>query len=240
MRTLSKILLCLFLFLSSCSEPVVEQIDVKVPDNVSTPEGMVYIPSGEFIMGHADEPRTEGGRKVGTQAFLIDKYEVTRGRYKSFDPSYVFRKGKEKYPITLVNYFAAEAFCKSGGNRLPTEKEWEKAARGVDGRKWPWENYVEHPNNGFSGFIPENVDKRKGWISPYGIYGMGHNVWEWTMDDYAYKGMPEDERGLFKVVRGGILQTHLSIKFSPSYFRNWMEPAAAYNFIGFRCARGVQ
>ena len=239
MRIPCQILLGLFLFLSSCSEPAVEQIDVKVPDNVSTPDGMVYIPSGEFIMGRADEPRTEGGRTVQMQAFLIDKYEVTHKRYRSFNASHIFSKGKENYPLTLVNYFEAEAFCKHGGNRLPTEKEWEKAARGVDGRKWPWGNYVEHPNNGFSGFIPEDVAKRKGWISPYGVYGMGHNVWEWISDDYAYKGMPENERGSFKVIRGGVLQTHLSIKFSPAYFRNWMEPEAFYNFIGFRCARGV-
>lgn len=239
MRLSFHILFCLFLFLSSCSDRVVEQIDVKIPKNVKVPEGMVYIPSGEFIMGHADDPRTEGGRKVQADAFLIDKYEVTHERYRSFKPSHAFGKGKEKYPLTLVNYFEAEAFCKRSGNRLPTEKEWEKAARGVDGRKWPWEIYEKHPNDGFSGFIPENVDKRKAWISPYGVYGMGHNVWEWTMDDYAYKGMPENERGKFKTIRGGLLQTHLNVKFSPTYFRNWMEPDASYNFIGFRCARGI-
>ena len=181
-----------------------------------------------------------GGREVQAQAFLIDRYEVTHERYRAFKPSHTFRKGKGKFPLTQVNFFEAEAFCRDGGNRLPTEIEWEKAARGPDGRKWPWENFSEHPNNGFSGFIPEPVDKREEWISPYGVYGMGHNVWEWTMDDYAYKGMPENERGSFKAIRGGLLQTHLSIKFSPAYFRNWMEPGAAYNFIGFRCAREIQ
>ena len=59
-------------------------------------------------------------------------------------------------------------------------------------------------------------------------------------DDYNYSGMPESEQGLFKVIRGGVLQTHLNIKFSPTYFRNWMEPKARYNFLGFRCARDVQ
>ena len=240
MRRLVLVHLFFVLIFSACSERKVEQIEVKVPKNVSVPEGMVYIPSGEFVMGHADEPRTKGGRKVQAQAFLIDKYEVTNERYKSFKPSHTFGKGKGKYPLTHINYFEAEAFCQHGGNRLPTEIEWEKSARGVDGRKWPWENYVEHPNNGFSGFIPEDVDKRKGWISPYGIYGMGHNVWEWTEDDYAYQGMSEDDLGSFKVIRGGVLQTHLNIKFSPTYFRNWMEPGASYNFLGFRCARGVQ
>lgn len=200
---------------------------------------MAYIPFGEFIMGHADEPRTQGGRKIPLEAFLIDKFEVTRERYRSFKPEHDFAEGKEKYPVTHVNYFQAEAFCKSEGKRLPTEKEWEKSARGIDGRKWPWEKYYKHPNDGFSGFIPEEVDKRKEWVSPYGVYGMGYNVWEWTQDDYDYEGMPVQDRGKFKVIRGGLLQTHLTIKFTPVYFRNWMEPEGAYNFIGFRCARSA-
>ena len=232
--------LCFISFLISCSDPDVEQIEVVVPKNVSVPESMVYIPEGEFIMGHKDDPKTVKGSKVESHAFLIDKYEVTHKRYQSFKPSHSFASGKGKYPLTHVNFLEAEAFCKHEGNRLPTELEWEKAARGVDGRKWAWRNYRDHPNNGFSGFIPEDVDKRKGWISPYGVYGMGHNVWEWTTDDYNFSGMPENEQGKFKVIRGGVLQTHLNIKFSPTYFRNWMEPSAQYNFLGFRCARDVK
>jgi len=226
-----------FVFLASCSEPPVEQIKVTVPANIRVPEGMAYIPSGEFIMGHAEDPKTERERKISLQAFLIDKYEVTHERYRVFKQEHEFLSGKKKYPVTRVNYFQAKAFCKSEGNRLPTEMEWEKAARGTDRRKWPWEKYYKHPNDGFSGFIPEEVDKRREWISPYGIYGMGHNVWEWTNDDYAYDGMREQDRGKFKAIRGGLLQTHLTIKFTPVYFRNWMEPEGAYNFIGFRCAR---
>ena len=226
--------------LISCSDTDVEQIKVVVPKNVLVPKGMVYIPEGEFIMGHKDDQKTVKGSTVKSHAFLIDKFEVTHKRYQAFKASHSFGKGKEKYPVAHVNFIEAELFCKHEGNRLPTELEWEKAARGVDGRKWAWKNYSEHPNNGFSGFIPEDVDKREGWISPYGLYGMGYNVWEWTSDDYSYSGMPENERGKFKVIRGGVLQTHLNIKFSPTYFRNWMEPSAKYNFLGFRCVRDVQ
>jgi formylglycine-generating enzyme required for sulfatase activity len=79
------------------------------------------------------------------------------------------------------------------------------------------------------------VDKRQNWISPYGVYGMGHNVWEWTTDDYTPIGREEK----FKILRGGLLQSHLTIKFSPAWFRNWMNPDVKLNFIGFRCAKDL-
>ena len=134
-----------------------------------------------------------------------------------------------------MTFTEAESFCQEQGKRLPTEIEWEKAARGTDGRKWAWKIYVDHPNNGFSGFMPEPVDKRTEWISPYGVYGMGHNVWEWVVDDYKMEVREEK----FKVIRGGLLQTHLTIQFSPTWFRNWMDPESKLNFMGFRCARDV-
>ncbi len=224
-------------FLLACDSHEVEQIQVAVPVGVTVPDGMVYIPDGGFIMGHADEPKTAGGETVMTDAYFIDRYEVTRGQYQAFVPRESFDPKRARLPVAWVSYPQAEAYCKSQGKRLPTEMEWEKAARGVDGRKWPWERYFEHPNNGFSGLQVEPVDKREEWISPYGVYGMGHNVWEWTQDWYAYKGQPENEKKMFKVIRGGLTQSHLTVKFSSTYFRNWIEPAASFNFLGFRCAR---
>ena len=83
--------------------------------------------------------------------------------------------------------------------------------------------------------MPEPVDKRQDWVSPYGVYGMGYNVWEWMTDDYT----PVGREGKIKILRGGLLQSHLTIKFSPVWFRNWMNPDAKLNFIGFRCAKDV-
>jgi len=228
-----------FIFIA-CDSQKVEQIPVEIPPGVIVPEGMVYIPAGGFVMGYPDDPRTEGGKTILTDAYFIDKYEVSRGEYQDFKPRESFDPKWDRFPVAGVTYQNAVDYCQTMGKRLPTEAEWEKAARGVDSRKWAWGRYYEHPNNGFSGFQPEPVDKRKEWISPYGLYGMGYNVWEWIADWYSYKGQPSAERNQFKVIRGGLIQTHLSIKFSPTYFRNWMEPTASFNFIGFRCARSAQ
>lgn len=227
------------LILSSCGDPAVEQIPVKIPDGLNVPPDMVHIPEGEFIMGTPDDARTLGGKKVFLKGYLIDRYEVSHEQFAKAFPDHTFSERKARYPVTHVNFFQAEDFCQSLGKRLPTEAEWEKAARGIDGRKWPWLLYYDHPNDGFSGFIPEPVNKRDEWISPYGVFGMGHNVWEWTKDWYAYENMPEQDLNQFKVIRGGLTQTHLTIKFTPAYFRNWMDPEARLNFIGFRCAKGV-
>lgn len=219
------------LVLLACSRDKVEQIQVTVPGNVKVPPDMVYIPAGEFIMGQAEDSRTEGGHPVSLKAYLIDRHEVTEGQYRS-SPS--------KLPVTHVSFQEAEAYCLKIGKRLPTEQEWEKAARGVKGGKWAWGNYLEHPNNGFSGFTPEEVDKRPEWVSPYGVYGMGYNVWEWVSDGYSFKDMPTEDTGRFKVIRGGLTQSHLTVQFTPTYFRNWMEPEAAHNFLGFRCAKDAE
>ncbi len=208
-----------------------------VPAGLVVPEEMVYIPAGEFIMGNAEEPGTHGGKPVTSSAYLIDRYEVSHEGYNKSHPEHSFSPKKARWPVTFVMFAEAEAFCQAQGKRLPTEVEWEKAARGTDGRKWPWKIYVSHPNNGFSGFMPEPVDKRPEWISPYGIYGMGHNVWEWVAGDYKLEGAVDEK--IFKVVRGGLLQTHLTIQFSPTWFRNWMDPVAKLNFMGFRCAKDV-
>ena len=236
-RMIRFILVLLLIFLSSCDSYSVKQIPVVVPAGLVVPEEMVYIPAGEFIMGNAEEPGTHGGKPVTSSAYLIDRYEVSHEGYNKFHPEHSFSPKKARWPVAFVMFAEAEAFCQAQGKRLPTEVEWEKAARGTDGRKWPWKIYVTHPNNGFSGFMPEPVDKRPEWISPYGIYGMGHNVWEWVAGDYKLEGAVDEK--IFKVVRGGLLQTHLTIQFSPTWFRNWMDPVAKLNFMGFRCAKDV-
>ena len=226
-------LFLLLVFLSSCDSYSVKQIPVKVPVGLVVPEEMVYIPAGEFIMGDTSE--AQSGKPVQSSAYFIDRYEVSHESYKKFLPQHSFHPKNARRPVAFVNYAEADAFCRAGNKRLPSEIEWEKAARGTDGRKWPWKIFIDHPNNGFSGFMPEPVDKRPDWISPYGVYGMSHNVWEWVAGDYMLVGHEKK----FKVIRGGLLQTHLTIQFSPTWFRNWMDPEEKLNFIGFRCAKDI-
>lgn len=232
-------LFILLIFLVSCDSRSVEQIAVEIPDGLVVPEEMVYIPAGEFIMGDEEDSRTRGGKPVESNAYLIDRYEVSHEAYKKIRPEHSYNPKKALWPLAFITFSEAESFCQAQGKHLPTEIEWEKAARGTDGRKWPWKFFVSHPNNGFSGFMPEPVDKRTEWISPYGVYGMGHNVWEWVSDNYAYEGQVEADKKMFKVIRGGVLQTHITIKFSSTWFRNWMDPDTKLNFIGFRCAKDV-
>jgi len=227
------------IFFLACGKDGVEQIKVNTPEGITVPADMVYIPSGNFIMGHPDYPETKKEEVITQEAFLIDRFEVTREQFSIFNSDYSFHPQKAWFPVSMVTFEQAENCCKSKGRRLPNETEWEKAARGSDGRKWPWKKYYEHPNNGFSGFLPEAVDNREEWISPYGVYGMGHNVWEWVSDWYISDKTPKADSKRYKVIRGGLTQTHTVIKFTPTYFRNKMEPTAHFNFIGFRCACSV-
>ena len=227
------------LFIFTCSKDGVDQIKVNIPEGITVPEGMVYIPVGDFIMGHPDDSETKKGKVVTLEAFFIDRFEVTREQFSTFNPDYSFHPQKARFPVSMVTFEQAQGYCKWNGRRLPTEAEWEKSARGPDGRKWPWKIYYKHPNNGFSGFLPEAVDNREEWISPYGVYGMGHNVWEWVSDWYISDKTPKAESKRYKVIRGGLTQTHTAIKFTPTYFRNKMEPTGYFNFIGFRCACSI-
>ncbi|MBT5868559.1 MAG: SUMF1/EgtB/PvdO family nonheme iron enzyme [Nitrospinaceae bacterium] len=233
---LNRFVLFLFLnFLISCDSYSVKQIPVEVPAGVVVPKEMVYVPAGEFIMGSDEQPATQGRKLIKSGAYLIDRYEMSHEAYNKFHPEHSFITKKALWPMAHVSFSEAEASCQAQGKRLPTEAEWEKSARGTDGRKWSWKIFVAHPNNGFSGFMPEPVNKRPEWVSPYGVHGMGHNVWEWVADDYNLAGQTQ----VFKVIRGGVLQTHLTIQFSPTWFRNWMAPDTKLNFIGFRCAKDV-
>ena len=239
-KTLFKVsTLLIFLFIISCTKESVEQIEVEIPSGILVPKEMIFIPKGEFIMGTDIEKKTSKEKKVFLPAFLIDRFETSRNKYAEFNPRYSFLENKGNFPAAKLNYFDAESYCKYRNKRLPTEAEWEKAARGIDGRKWPWLVYYKHPNNGFSGFIPEPVNKRKNWISPYGLYGIGHNVWEWTSSWYDYSGIPAEKQKKYKIIRGGLLQTHTIINFSPTWYRSFQNPNNRFNFLGVRCASNV-
>jgi iron(II)-dependent oxidoreductase len=246
-------------------------------------EEMVVIPAGEFLMGSDKKTdrlayRSEiPQRHVYLDTFQIDKYEVTALAYLKFvlatnrlpqlDWRYDggnFQDTMANHPIMHVNWYDADAYCKWAGKRLPTEAEWEKAARGVDGRLFPWGSEYAGPTRanfgrtGLSGPVrdrPErlllyppiiSVDKYENAVSPYGLYQTIGNVAEWVSDWYDqnyYKTAPErnpkgPETGTQKAFRGGGWMD--STTTMRAAMRNGTDPNTKINWMGFRCAQDVK
>ena len=255
------------------SGSMVEEVAAAAPG----PEGLVYIPEGEFLMG-TDKVDTEAmglrfgsapyymnekpQRKISLKGYYIDKYEVTnkdyqecvnamKGRVRVTPRSYwkndTYPEGQEDYPVHSVHWYAAGAYCRWRSKRLPTEAEWEKAARGIDGREFPWGNeYSPDKSNNQSNFGgPIAVGKYESGKSPYGLYDMSGNVGEWVADWYkpypGGEGYEDPKYGeQYKVVRGGgwggMGHYSLPLYYSTSH-REKGKPTEAYNDVGFRCAK---
>jgi formylglycine-generating enzyme required for sulfatase activity len=276
---------------------------------------MVLVPAGTFLMGSTEEEvtallhqyrglrralfRDESPRhQVFVEAFYIDKYEVTNGRFQQFVQATGYRtqaedagggkiratgNGKEKWasvpdaswrspkglgstiiglethPVVQVTWKDAQAYCAWAGKRLPTEAEWEKAARGTDGRAYPWGNEPDHTLVNFCDrrcAFPERdttaddghaetapVGSYEAGKNPYEVYDMAGNVWEWVADWYEAKyyqhspdrNPPGPTAGSQVVLRGG------SWLYPPPTFRvptrAGVPPDRRNNNIGFRCAK---
>jgi formylglycine-generating enzyme required for sulfatase activity len=227
---------------------------------------MALVPAGEFWMGvdgmiGLDDERPR--HRVWLDAFSMDLYEVTVSRYARFlgatdrpvpwmwETANMVLHGDR--PVIGVDWADAEAFCQWAGKRLPTEAEWEKAARGTDERHYPWGNAT--PTSNLANFavgarfsysqalMPVgSYEKGK---SPYEIYDLAGNVWEWVQDWYSgsyYEHSPErnpmgPEEGQFKVLRGGSWSD--LPKYLLSYGRFKLLPTTRNSYIGFRCAKSV-
>lgn len=205
------------------------------------PENMALVAEGDFIMGsNIGEQDERPEKKVFLKAFYMDRFEVTNQAYRKFvaetkhrEPKnwavYGYREEEKDMPAIFVDYNDALEYCKWASKRLPTEEEWEKAARGVDGRTYPWGNEFDssRANTSLSGMVGTiKVGVYENGKSPYGIYDMAGNVWEWTSSNY------DEER---KVVRGG--SWGLSHRFARTFTRTGYKPTARINNLGFRCAK---
>ena len=238
------------------------------------PKDMAYVPGGEFYMG-SDEVDTEAKslqygnkvpwfanerpmKKVKQKAFFIDKYEVSNMRYKQFvdarkyqPPAYFSQvnfSGIENLPVAGVSWFDAREFCKWEGKRLPAEAEWEKAARGTDGRRFPWGKDFDTTKVNGSGNHegPMDVVSLEAGKSPYGLHHVAGNVYEWTDSwDERYEGNEYDDKDYgknFKVVRGGSwggLGHYSLVIYLRTTYRFPVNPEGKYEDLGFRCAKDI-
>jgi serine/threonine-protein kinase len=221
---------------------------------------MVYVPAGKFEMGSEDGYSNEKPvHTVELSAYWIDKYEISNAQYarcvaagsctaprssKSRQrKSYYGNPEYDNYPVIFVDWDQASTYCQWAGGRLPTEAEWEKAARGTDGRTWPWGN--GNPNcdlANYSGCVEDTslVDAHQDGASPYGALNMAGNVWEWVRDLYSNSypsGQVKDPTGPTDgdphVLRGGSWFNLNRYIRAASRYDN--VPTNTSYAIGFRC-----
>ncbi len=210
------------------------------------PIGMVLVPAGEFIMGvDSGSPDERPKRTVYLDAFYIDKYEVTNKQFKQVFPDHEYPADRDYYPVMGVTWHQASAYAAAVGKRLPTEMEWEKAARGTDGREYPWGNLFDPKlcnSSATPGAKPTIVGFFLGGASPYGCMDMAGNAYEWTSDWYqAYPGNRDiiKEYGqVYRVLRGGSYLTGaFDVRCARRHYDHMDAKRSDY---GFRCALSVK
>ncbi len=231
---------------------------------------MVLVPKGEFVMGSMMEDIEWTARYFHSESlefyrdetpvqnvllgdYHIDKYEVSVTHYRKYlvetgkpKPKYLdnSRFNPENHPVVGVTWQEASDYCQWAGKRLPTEAEWEKAARGTDARRYPWGNdpdnkkgNVRGRDDGYRYTSPVGVFPEG--RSPYGAMDMAGNVWEWTRDWYLpYPGNDQKNEMFgrqFKVLRGGSWNSNLDL--ARAALRGKALPDQRQNYIGFRCVR---
>jgi len=216
--------------------------------------GMVLVPAGEFYYGCNESVDTEckdeekPGKRITLPAFVIDETEVTVSAYSACvragactNPNTKGycnweRSGRDDDPINCVDWHQAKAYCEWAAKRLPTEQEWEKAARGTDGRKYPWGNEYASCARAVMDEGPDGCGRRSTWpvgskpsgASPYGALDMMGNVWEWTSSWYSSEKKGRALRGgSWGIDPGGVRAS----------YRYGRDPSARYGSGGFRCAK---
>ncbi len=231
---------------------------------------MIKIPEGPFIMGSSAEDVEWAALKFFSESlewyqdempqqevvlttYYIDKYETTVGQYRPFIKS--TRRLSPRYwqsekfnaeidhPVVGVSWEDARAYCDWVGKRLPTEAEWEKAARGDQGLRYPWGDEPEEMRLNARGKDAVRYTSAVGSFpegkSPYGVMDMSGNVWEWTSDWYLPYPDNQTENDMygeqFKIIRGGSWNANLDL--ARTTVRGKSLPDQQQNSVGFRCAR---
>ena len=240
------------------------------PDEVAVPEGMVLVPAGDALIGDDKGDPNEGARRtVSLPSYFIDRTEVTNGVYHEFvlDTGRAApgtgvdwaerwawvggkpKPGTEGDPVFLVTWQDADAYCAWAGKRLPREQEWERAARGDDGRRWAWGDEWGQPETRCNWFDGEGhpdghahvapADSYPEGASPFGVLNMTGNVWEWVADAYVEHPWEEGEVAAnYRIVRGGSWYTN-NWYWMRASFRYFLPADEVSTIYGFRCAADV-
>jgi serine/threonine-protein kinase len=223
----------------------------------SPPSGMAYVPGGAFTMGSDDgDPYERPAHRVTVRPFFIDKYEVTCEAYARFlretnhprlPLGWAGRSsppGSSRLPVTGVTWDDAAAYARWAGGRLPSEEEWEFAARGTDGRRYPWGDdwRAGLANADAEGRTRGGVAEvgRYAGASPFGVFDMAGNAWEWTasrLDAYPGGRLPAQETGDLRVIRGGYWGGRS--QYVTATYRGRVPRGDTQNIgnTGFRCAK---
>ena len=229
---------------------------------VPVPAGEFWYGCNESVDKECDDDE-KPGRQITLPAFQIDRTEVTVSAYRrcvesggcSTDglktpywlgeekPTWAEacnwgKPGREGHPINCVDWYQTKAYCAWAGKRLPSDQEWEKAARGPDGRKYPWGSaeiscsyaVINDERNGCGRDSTWPVGSKPSGASPYGALDMGGNVWEWTSSWYSSK---RESRS----VRGGSLESTPEWGHARASNHGGRGPASRLDDVGFRCAR---
>jgi formylglycine-generating enzyme required for sulfatase activity len=230
------------------------------------PDGMLMLAAGTYTIGRdGAEPLEQPGHKVSLPAFFIDRSEVTNAAFKKFidatghkSPSNwtgaSFPKGRDNYPVTGVTWQDAADYAVWAGKRLPSEAEWEAAARGVDGRIYPWgndwraglANIGSKPDDITADQYPAGLNEvgryPKG-ASPAGAVDMIGNAWEWVADEISlYPGnatakLTQKPGVTYRVIRGGAYDGD---KNHDATYRGYLDASQPYPKVGFRCAKDAK
>jgi formylglycine-generating enzyme required for sulfatase activity len=217
---------------------------------------LVRIPAGEFLMGSGEsqgEPDERPQHQVDVSEFLIDKTEVTWRQFRKFAeangsplPPTPVGGAPGDQPAVFVLWEEAQAYCEWAGGRLPSEAEWEKAARGTEGWIYAWGDEWDPTRcNSISGGLhrPESVGSYPGCVSPYGVLDMPGSMWEWCADWYGesyYRESPTRDpkgptSGPLRVMRGGAWMSQpMWLRVAHRVPRS---PSSRNLDHGFRCAQ---
>jgi formylglycine-generating enzyme required for sulfatase activity len=224
----------------------------------NNPPGMVMIPRGEFILGINPNEKiiqfmsdvtlslnAQPAQITYTKSFYIDQLEVSYDAFQRFKPKFKYETKNLSEPIRGVNWFEADAYCLSQRKRLPTEIEWEKAARGIDGRLFVWGDEFREENSNFSNQV-RPIRSISSDTSNYGVVDLNGNVSEWTDSWYKSYKNSKFKDSLYgkkvKVIRGGSfhkMKHGLMKEFAILPYRNFAPPQERFWDTGFRCAKST-